>query len=219
MKVLEKGHISDAALENYSLDHLAEPELEVVEEHILICPTCQDRLTEVDEFVRSFRLAHAHLEEVGSDGRPTVGEGWLAEPVSVVYAPHQAWFQKPAAWAGLAFAVGLLAMIPVLNRAGQPSNTVTRVALVAQRGNAGLAEVPPGRVALKLDLRGVNEDPLRIEVATWDGRRLWSRSLGLAEAIESVLPEMRFTQGQYWIRVRAEGDPALLREFSLKVTR
>ena len=75
MKVLEKGHISDAALENYSLDHLAEPELEVVEEHILICPTCQDRLTEIDDFVRAFRMAHTHLEEVGPDGRPTVGGG------------------------------------------------------------------------------------------------------------------------------------------------
>ena len=219
MKVLEKGHISDAALENYSLDHLAEPELEVVEEHILICPTCQDRLTEIDDFVRAFRLAHAHLEEVGPDGRPTVGEGWLVEPTSVVYAPHQAWFQKPAVWVGLAFAVGLLAMIPVLNRAFQQPGTVTTISLVAQRGAASLAEVPQGRVALQLDLRGVNEDPLRIEVATWDGRKLWSRSVGLAEAIESISPEMRFTEGQYWIRVRAEGDTALLREFSLKVTR
>ena len=219
MKVLDKGHISDAALENYSLDHLAEPELEVVEEHILICPTCQDRLTEVDDFVRAFRLAHTHLEEVGPGGQPAIGDGWLAEPTSAVYAPHQAWFQKPGVWAGLAFAVGLLAMIPVLNRTGSQSTTVTTIALVAQRGPSGPAEVPAGRVALQLDLRGVNQDPLRIEVATWDGRKLWSRSVGRAEAIQSISPDMRFTEGQYWIRVRGEGDPALLREFSLKVTR
>jgi hypothetical protein len=219
MKVLEKGHISDAALENYSLDHLAEPELEVVEEHILICPTCQDRLTEIDDFVRTFRMAHAHLEEVGTGGQPTIGDGWLAEPANAVYAPPQAWFQRPAIWAGLAFAVGLLAMIPVLSRTGPQSTTVTTIALVAQRGATGPAAVPAGRVALQLDLRGVNEDPLRIEVATWDGRKLWSRSVGLAEAIQSVSPDMRFTEGQYWIRVRAEREPALLREFSLKVTR
>ena len=61
MKVLEKGHISDVALENYSLDHLPEPDLEVVEEHILVCPTCQDRLQEIDDFVRAFRMAHQRM--------------------------------------------------------------------------------------------------------------------------------------------------------------
>jgi hypothetical protein len=136
-----------------------------------------------------------------------------------VYAPNPAWFQKPAVWAGLAFATGLLAMIPLLNRANQTSSVVTTVSLVAQRGAASVTLVPAGRLSLKLDLRGVNEDPLRIEVATWDGRKLWSRSVGLAEAIQSVSPEMPFSEGQYWIRVRGEHEPALLREFSLKVTR
>jgi hypothetical protein len=221
MKVLEKGHISDAALENYSLDHLAEPELEVVEEHILICPTCQDRLSEVDDFVRAFRLAHSHLEEAGPGGTSVVGDGWLAETDSTVYAPSPAWFQKPAVWASLAFAAGLVVMIPFLTRpsAQQQATAVTHVALVAQRGATGLAEVPAGRLALQLDLRGVNEDPLLIEVATWDGRKLWSRSVGLADAIDSVSPDMRFNPGQYWIRVRGEHNTALLREFGLKVVR
>ena len=231
MKVLEKGHITDSVLEDYSLDHLAEPELEIVEEHILICPTCQDRLQEIDDFVRAFRMAHEELAaaENGSGGTRIVqfGDDFFTEPAAPMFAPPSewtpaaVWFQRPVVWAGLALAVGLVALVSTWR--GRSTNDSQRadpvISLVAQRGAAGVAEAHEGRLALQLDLRGVNDDPLVIEVATWDGHPVWRRTVGLAEAVARVAPDVDFTAGQYWIRVRAQRDPALLREFGLKIVK
>ena len=34
----------------YSMGRLSETEIDNVEDHLLICPVCQDRLTETDQF-------------------------------------------------------------------------------------------------------------------------------------------------------------------------
>ena len=224
MTVMDKGHITDTALEDYSLDHLAEPELEIVEEHILICPTCQDRLAEVDDFVRAFRMAHEDLEAGESGGGGTRLVSLDAEPVfeSALprYAPPPSWFQKPAVWAGLGFMVVAAVAVPFwLTQRHAKSASPMLVSLVAQRGANSSADAREGRLTLQLDLQGVNDDPLVIEVATWDGQSVWQRTIGQAEARASITPDVDFTAGQYWVRVRAEHDPTLLREFGLRVAK
>jgi len=221
---MDKGHITDTALEDYSLDHLAEPELEIVEEHILICPTCQDRLTEVDDFVRAFRMAHEGLEASESGGGGTRLVSFDAEPVFDPalprYAPPPSWFQKPAVWAGLGFVLVAATVVPFwLSRREAKSAPAMVVSLVAQRGASASAEAREGRLTLQLDLKGVNDDPLIIDVATWDGRPVWQRTIGLTEASTSITPDVTFAAGQYWVRVRGEHDPTLLREFGLRVAR
>ena len=224
MKILEKGHIIQAALEDYSLNHLAEPELEVVEEHILICPTCQDKLQEVDDFVRAFRMAHQRLaaRESGPGTRVLpVGGDWFGEKASPLFAPAAAWFQRPAVWATMALLIGLIGLVGAIYRLRPGTMPIAAepqaVTLVAQRGAQTVAEAQEGHLALQLDLRGVNQDPLVIEVTSWDGKLLWRRTLGLADATVSVRPETVFTVGHYWVRVRAEAHPALLREFGLRI--
>src|SRR5882724_11331685 len=44
-------HPSDDELELYSMGRISEPDSVGVEEHLLICVSCQDRLRESDEFV------------------------------------------------------------------------------------------------------------------------------------------------------------------------
>lgn len=41
-------HVDDEKLALYSKGLLAEPELDLIEEHLLICEQCRDRLTEFD---------------------------------------------------------------------------------------------------------------------------------------------------------------------------
>ena len=43
-----QGHLSDKALEEYSLDKLADSSLAAVEEHLLICRQCRARLEEIE---------------------------------------------------------------------------------------------------------------------------------------------------------------------------
>ncbi len=52
-------HFPDAVLEEYSLHNLADCAL--LEEHLLLCHTCQDRLAEIEEYVRVVRAAAAIL--------------------------------------------------------------------------------------------------------------------------------------------------------------
>jgi hypothetical protein len=227
MKVLEKGHITDTALEQYSLEHLAEPDLGTVEEHLLICATCQDRLQEVDEFVRAFRAAHTRLSaEEGGGGVPNRN----ADPIKPTdfqrHAPTGGdtpvgWFQRPQLWAaGLAFAALGLVMVPAWRLSNAPAaSEPATIALIAQRGAAGVVEAPAGRVRLQLDLKGINraEGTAQVEIADERGKVLWQRQVPFADST-TVAPEPGFAAGQYWVRIRAVGaDAPLLREYGLKL--
>src|ERR1051325_4894793 len=50
-------HIDDIQLDAYASGMLAEPLLAETEEHLLICPECQERLVQADEFAVLFRQA------------------------------------------------------------------------------------------------------------------------------------------------------------------
>lgn len=50
-------HIDDDSLEAYSLGRLTEDDAARVEEHLLICAACCDRLTGWDEYLRAMKTA------------------------------------------------------------------------------------------------------------------------------------------------------------------
>lgn len=58
------GHPPEDVLEQYSLGRLAGGELRGLEEHLLLCPKCQDRLTAVDAYVRAIRDGAKRLTDV-----------------------------------------------------------------------------------------------------------------------------------------------------------
>jgi len=51
------NHVTDELLELYSLDRLSGADLERIEEHLLVCPECRERLKETDAFVKAMRGA------------------------------------------------------------------------------------------------------------------------------------------------------------------
>lgn len=51
------AHIDDDALEAYSLGRLADTDAAPVEEHLLVCAECQDRLAGWDEYIAAMRGA------------------------------------------------------------------------------------------------------------------------------------------------------------------
>ena len=52
-------HIPEDALEKYALGQLPDPDCTPLDEHLLICPTCQSRLEELDEYVKVMKAAAA----------------------------------------------------------------------------------------------------------------------------------------------------------------
>jgi len=54
-------HVAEEALEEYTLNRLSGERSVWLEEHLLVCPTCQERLAEIDEYVRVMKAAAAAL--------------------------------------------------------------------------------------------------------------------------------------------------------------
>src|SRR4051812_43137765 len=105
---INQPHIDERNLDAYAAGLLTEPLLSVAEEHLLICPDCQERLVRHDEFVALYRVA-------------------IQEPV----ATRAAWwklssFGRTAAWAG-ALAVAVLAVVvPLQVRDVAPTTIMLR---------------------------------------------------------------------------------------------
>lgn len=49
----DNEHLCEDQLERYSIGNLAEPDVAGLEEHVLMCETCLDKLAESDSWVRS----------------------------------------------------------------------------------------------------------------------------------------------------------------------
>lgn len=57
-------HPEEDLLEHYALGKLSGDELGRVEEHLLVCETCRDRLTELDADISAIREITGYLREV-----------------------------------------------------------------------------------------------------------------------------------------------------------
>lgn len=66
-------HASDQSLERYAMQTLPDSESEPLEDHLLICPECRDRLQAETDFLTAMRGAAAKIrrdrERVWSGGR------------------------------------------------------------------------------------------------------------------------------------------------------
>ena len=58
------AHIAEDVLELYALGRLSEAEITPVEEHLLLCPACQDALAATDEFISAL-ISAVPSEEAG----------------------------------------------------------------------------------------------------------------------------------------------------------
>ena len=98
MAEIKGTHLTDDALELYSLQRLPESELDSFEEHLLICPACQDRLAESDSYVHTMQQALSRLqaeEAPAKVARQSTRGSWTA------------WMSWSPAW-GMAMAAAVL---------------------------------------------------------------------------------------------------------------
>ena len=180
----------------------SEEECAPLEEHLLSCEACRERLERWDRYVQAMRTAATDLRR-----RPEFME-WLAR---VLRGQRLVW--------ALGFTLVLLLLVGThgqwLRMGGPPP---LPVALIATRGAAdGPLSVPAGRaLALTLDAAGLPACPAcGVEVVDESGRQVFQSAADVRDGKVAVALPAR-TAGLYFVRLLAP-DKTLLREFSLPV--
>ena len=201
---MDSSHLSEEKIEYYSMGKLAESELASVEEHLLLCDSCQENVQKMDNFVRAVREA----AKLAKDDQPTAWDrfrGYLT-------------FHPGSVWAGVsavAAAVVIFAFLPLV------SSTPQHLALSTVRGSESTAPHAKANtpIDLQLDITELPASPVyTIELVDSRGAIIGNytnepKASKLNVAIGEKLPS-----GQYWIRLYGDSlKTDLLREYGLKV--
>lgn len=187
-------HETDEQLELYARGQLPEPRVAAIEEHLLICVSCQERLDDVEAFALAMRRAAA--SEPGREARTS----WFA------------WLRRPV-WSGaLGFAAIVLAAGLYLNFGRSHMAPLASLQLTAMRGNVQsvglaqetditLADAAPGRA-------------LRVEVVDSGGKPIWTGSLDGND--NRIQLKKQLSPDNYFVR-SFDATGKLLHEYGFRV--
>ena len=156
------GHLEEEEIERYSLAASPECELSRVEEHLLLCSSCRQKVEASDRYVHSMRRAATQIR---------------AEE------------KRAPRWTGMALllaaAMILASVLLIRGRAPAPF----AVSLAATRGVAPTAHAPAGvPLALHLDVAGLPASAsYRVEMVDGNGKQVWHGNFpgGPAKALAS----------------------------------
>ena len=174
----------------------SEEETTLIEEHLLTCEGCQDRLRETDDYLLAMRMASQQRRR---DERTAKGREWR----------FPTWFPALAA-----VACGLL-LVVVTPRFVQSPGPVVAVSLKALRGNGAGNSAPAGReLMLHPDLTGLAEaSSYRLEIVDLTGRPVRQGTLARAQ---NGIKVPGLSAGLYFVRVYLPAGK-LLREYGLQI--
>jgi hypothetical protein len=190
------SHPSEEILEEYVFHRLPEALTAQVEEHLLICHSCQDAVQETDGFVFDLKAADRDPDIV-YDPRPRAkqaGWGWGLAPV---------------------LALAVLTLVVVEKQVQEPSTPVS-VSLTSLRGLNPLTAAPAGK-PLQLDMNAPDlksGKQYRVEVVDATGYTVWKGAVtGTDGKLVATMPKP-LGRGMYWVRLYG-ADSELLREFGI----
>lgn len=210
MRSAMRGHAGDDELELYSMGRLSGHDLKVFEEHLLVCASCQDRLAEVDSFVKATRAAAKDLAG-DVDAKP----GYVERLKGFYFMRHPTWL------AAAAVAV-LVAGIFWIFRPGLQTMQTPAVAVYLQTSRSGdkAASVSANyQPEFKID---VSEWPApssyTVELVDARGELVWQSTANAEGGRLTVAVGRTLPKGLYWVRLYASThNGEALREYALKV--
>ncbi len=195
MRTSKQRHLEEDTVERYAMNSLPEDAAGEVEQHLLICEPCRDRVSEADGFARAMKGASQLLP---------------AEPERSRWS-----FRFPIA--AFAFSAALIALLAVflIPRGGDRSPAT--VQLFAMRGTSVEARGPSRRpLLLQPDLNGLPAAPsYRIELVNASGAPVWHGTLDV-KALPPTSQVPSQPRGAYFVRVSLPSGE-LLREFALEL--
>jgi hypothetical protein len=206
MRLETNRHLDELQIEKYSMGDASEEESSQYEEHLLICESCQNRVTTSDNYVSAMRGASAQIRR--GDGTPQVVHRHIPRPILSL---------------ALAASVLLLAALGFrwTSLSGKFASADVEpgfdVSLVATRGNGIEAKVPTGKaLILHLNLEGLQpESVYNLEMVDHQGKQVWKGSATPIDLRASALVP-RMPAGLYFLRTYAPSGK-LLREYGLEV--
>jgi hypothetical protein len=202
-------HGTDDQLEAYALGQLATsdpPELEMLEEHLMVCSTCRDRLDGVEAFTSGMKDAFG--------------------PNSAIAISKQtelfSWLPWPRASFALAFLAVAAIIIAVFSRGQIQFAPVANLQLSATRGEMPVV-APARELDLTLSNAPVDGQSFRAVIVNATGRTVWSgqasqearQEEGVASSLQ-VKARQLLEPGAYFLRLYgASGD--VVREYGFRV--
>ncbi len=197
-------HGTDDQLEAYALGHLAASDqsgLELLEEHLMICSTCRDRLDGVEAFTSGMKDAFGPNSAIAISKQ----------------APLFAWLPWPRVSIALAF-LALAAIISIFSRDQTQFVPVANLQLSATRGEMAVT-VPARELDLTLLNAPTEGQTFRALIVNATGRTVWSGQARQEKDVAGSLQvkaQQRFESGEYFLRLyAASGD--VVREYGFRI--
>jgi hypothetical protein len=191
-------HIEETLLDQYSMGVLPEQLTAEVEEHLLVCLFCQNRLVATDRFLAVFREAARRLD---------------AEPVS---RRKRLQTVRIGAWAAAIAAIFVFVIFLIPRRNSQSAPAI--LLMQSLRGPESAAHIGAGESRLlvfDIVLPEANED-YKIEVVDAVGNPVLEKTAILKDGrLSVVIQKMR--RGSYWVRIYRKAQNDLLAEYGLRV--
>ena len=193
-------HLSEDRLERYVQGRLNPSEAVPLEEHLLVCAACQEKLDTLQSFVLGMREALGKNPQSARAASPAAG--WLV------------WLRRPVVSMSLGFAALILVVAVFSNGKSNVAPTASLV-LTAMRG-----EMPQTIIARQYELTLTDTPkeggPFRVELVTATGAAVWgSLAVSGANGIQVTEPR-RLDQGDYFVRL-SSANGKLLREYGFRV--
>lgn len=190
----DQTHPSDEALERFLLNQLQEQEADWVEEHMLVCGQCLDRVQILEEEIADLKRA---LQETAAQAKT-----------------KRTAFQPRSVFLAAAAVLVLMIAVPLLLEKSRP---ISELDLVALRGNRSIPTATIGQpIRLNLDCQDLADHPINVQVVDSAGREVWQGSAEVRDEKASVEMSGVHGTGQYWVRLFSKGEgkaSQLLREY------
>ena len=184
----EISHQPDDRLELYALGRLPEPEVAVVEEHLLVCPSCRERLDEVELFAIAMRQAIS------------------TEPAARERTMWFAWL-RPHLIGAVGFAALLFATTLYLHP-GRKVDALASLELAAMRGD--MQQTGPAQETDITLTDAPSQQGMHAEVVDYKGINVWSASSSTIRITKQLAP------GSYFVRL-FDQTGKLLHEYGFDV--
>lgn len=200
-------HGTDAQLELYALGRLPESDLAALEEHLLMCESCRERLDGVSDFALGMREGSF---QPGASPAETGRTTWAGLKMNSQLA---SFLRRPAVSMGLAFVL-LLLVIGIFSNRNQVATSAS-LQLTATRGAMPVSG-PARSFDLKLSDAPREGGPFRVEVLSSGGETVWAN---LAESTPSgvgINVAQQLPPGDYFVRLYAASG-TMLREYGFRV--
>ncbi len=193
---MPRPHTDDDQLDRFAMGALPADTAAVIEEHLLECLACRERLRQADEFTSLFRES-ATLPEARPRRLWTGSWGWRVA-------------------GGAAAAAAMVAVLFVGTRRDGPSAAPAIVTLEALRGPEAPAEIQAGRTAILLfDIAAPARGSYEARIFDRNGEELLKPQTDVRDGRLSVTVES-LAKGSYWVRVYRTGNSDLVTEYGLR---